>query len=103
MVFAAEIRILQGVFLGTLGVLASGCATIEEGVREGAILAPQQGITHAPDGTSTALVAGVQRVKAGTEVAVRERVSVYRDPTQDSKAALAGSRRCAFVPAWATT
>ena len=31
-------------------------ATIEEGVREGAILAPQQGITHAPDGTATALV-----------------------------------------------
>jgi membrane fusion protein (multidrug efflux system) len=31
-------------------------ATIEEGVREGAIVAPQQGITHAPDGTATALV-----------------------------------------------
>jgi membrane fusion protein (multidrug efflux system) len=33
-------------------------AAIEEGVREGAILAPQQGITHAPDGTATALVVG---------------------------------------------
>jgi membrane fusion protein (multidrug efflux system) len=33
-------------------------ATIEEGVRESAILAPQQGITHAPDGTATALVVG---------------------------------------------
>jgi membrane fusion protein (multidrug efflux system) len=33
-------------------------ATIEEGVREGAILAPQQGITHAPDGTAAALVVG---------------------------------------------
>jgi membrane fusion protein, multidrug efflux system len=33
-------------------------ATIEEGVREGAILAAQQGITHAPDGTATALVVG---------------------------------------------
>ena len=33
-------------------------ATIEEGVREGAILAPQQGVTHAPDGTATALVVG---------------------------------------------
>lgn len=31
-------------------------ATIAEGVREGAILAPQQGITHAPDGTATALI-----------------------------------------------
>ena len=27
-------------------------------MREGAILAPQQGITHAPDGTATALVVG---------------------------------------------
>jgi membrane fusion protein (multidrug efflux system) len=33
-------------------------ATLEEAVREGAILAPQQGITHAPDGTATALVLG---------------------------------------------
>jgi membrane fusion protein (multidrug efflux system) len=33
-------------------------ATIEEGVRDGAILAPQQGITHAPDGSATALVVG---------------------------------------------
>jgi membrane fusion protein, multidrug efflux system len=34
-------------------------ATIEEGVREGAILAPEQGITHTPDGTAGALVVGV--------------------------------------------
>ena len=33
-------------------------AVIEEGVREGAILAPQQGITHAPDGTGTAMIVG---------------------------------------------
>jgi membrane fusion protein (multidrug efflux system) len=33
-------------------------AVIEEGVREGAILAPQQGITHAPDGTATAMIVG---------------------------------------------
>jgi membrane fusion protein, multidrug efflux system len=33
-------------------------ATIEEGVREGAILASQRGITHAPDGSATALVVG---------------------------------------------
>jgi len=33
-------------------------ATIEEGVREGAILAPQQGITHSPDGSATALIVG---------------------------------------------
>jgi membrane fusion protein (multidrug efflux system) len=33
-------------------------AVIEDGVREGAILAPQKGITHAPDGTATALIVG---------------------------------------------
>jgi membrane fusion protein (multidrug efflux system) len=33
-------------------------AVIEQGVREGAILAPQQGITHAPDGTATAMIVG---------------------------------------------
>jgi membrane fusion protein, multidrug efflux system len=33
-------------------------ATVEDGVRENAILAPQQGITHAPDGAATALVVG---------------------------------------------
>jgi len=31
-------------------------ATIEEGVREGAILAPQPGVTHASDGSATALI-----------------------------------------------
>jgi membrane fusion protein (multidrug efflux system) len=31
-------------------------ATIEEGMRANAILAPQQGITHAPDGSASALV-----------------------------------------------
>ena len=33
-------------------------ATIEEAVRTGAILAPQQGISHAPDGTATAFIVG---------------------------------------------
>ena len=33
-------------------------ATIEEGVREAAILAPQEGITHTPDGSASALVVG---------------------------------------------
>jgi membrane fusion protein, multidrug efflux system len=44
-----ESLLLQGMFVR---------ATIEEGVREGAILAPQQGITHSPDGSATALVVG---------------------------------------------
>jgi membrane fusion protein, multidrug efflux system len=86
-------------------------ATIEEGVRDSAILAPQQGITHAPDGTATALVvtsndtvekrtvelsraigdqwlvtrglaagdrlivAGIQNIKPGMQVAVRELIA----------------------------
>jgi membrane fusion protein (multidrug efflux system) len=31
-------------------------ARIDEGMRQGAILAPQQGVTHSPDGTATAFV-----------------------------------------------
>jgi membrane fusion protein, multidrug efflux system len=52
---------LRAIFPNHAGLLLPGMfvrATIEEGVREGAILAPQQGITHAPDGTATALVVG---------------------------------------------
>ena len=52
---------LRALFANPQGLLLPGMfvrATIEEGVREGAILAPQQGITHAPDGTATALVVG---------------------------------------------
>jgi membrane fusion protein, multidrug efflux system len=41
-------------------------ATIEEAVQEGAILAPQEGITHAPDGSATALI-----VDAGGRVEAR--------------------------------
>ena len=52
---------LRAIFPNTADLLLPGMfvrATIEEGVREGAILAPQQGITHAPDGSATALVVG---------------------------------------------
>jgi membrane fusion protein, multidrug efflux system len=52
---------LRAIFPNPQGLLLPGMfvrATIEEGVREGAILAPQQGITHAPDGTATALIVG---------------------------------------------
>ena len=52
---------LRAIFPNSQGLLLPGMfvrATIEEGVREGAILAPQQGITHAPDGTATALIVG---------------------------------------------
>ena len=52
---------LRALFPNPQDVLLPGMfvrATIEEGVREGAILAPQQGITHAPNGSATALVVG---------------------------------------------
>jgi membrane fusion protein, multidrug efflux system len=52
---------LRAIFPNSQGFLLPGMfvrATIEEGVREGAVLAPQNGITHAPDGTATALVVG---------------------------------------------
>jgi membrane fusion protein, multidrug efflux system len=60
---------LRAIFANSQGFLLPGMfvrATIEEGVRESAILAPQQGITHAPDGTATALVVG-----AGSKVEKR--------------------------------
>jgi membrane fusion protein (multidrug efflux system) len=52
---------LRAIFPNPQGLLLPGMfvrATIEEGVREGAILAPQQGITHAPNGTATAITVG---------------------------------------------
>jgi membrane fusion protein, multidrug efflux system len=52
---------LRAIFPNPSDLLLPGMfvrATIEEGVREGAILVPQDGITHAPDGTATALVVG---------------------------------------------
>ena len=50
---------LRSIFPNHAGLLLPGMfvrTTIEEGVREGAIVAPQQGITHDPDGNATALV-----------------------------------------------
>jgi membrane fusion protein, multidrug efflux system len=52
---------LRAIFPNPQGFLLPGMfvrATIEEGVREGAVLAPQQGITHSPDGAASALVVG---------------------------------------------
>ena len=63
---------LRAIFPNPSDLLLPGMfvrATSKEGVREGAILAPQQGITHAPDGTATALVVGAQdRVEKRTVV-----------------------------------
>jgi membrane fusion protein, multidrug efflux system len=119
---------LRAIFPNPQDLLLPGMfvrATIEEGVREGAILAPQQGITHAPDGTATALVvgqgdtvekrsveldralgnewlvtkglaagdrlivAGLQRIKPGMQVAVLPQVAAQQDPTQRSRPMLA--------------
>jgi len=119
---------LRAIFPNSQGLLLPGMfvrATIEEGVREGAILAPQQGITHAPDGTATALVvgadgkvekrsveldraigdewvvikglasgdrlivAGLQRVKPGMEVAARPQATAHEGAAEHSKPALA--------------
>lgn len=105
---------LRAVFPNPQELLLPGMfvrATIEEGVRDSAILAPQQAITHAPDGTATALVvtssgtvekrtvelsravddqwlvtsglaagdrlvvAGMQQIKPGMQVTVREPVA----------------------------
>jgi membrane fusion protein (multidrug efflux system) len=118
---------LRAIFPNFQGLLLPGMfvrATIEEGVREGAILAPQQGITHSPDGEATALVvgangtvekrsvelfralgdhwvvtrglaagdrlivAGVQRVKPGMQVAVQEPAAVEGGTSERSPLAL---------------
>ena len=119
---------LRAIFPNAQGLLLPGMfvrATIEEGVRQGAILAPQQGITHAPDGSATALVvgandtvekrsieldralgdewlvthglaagdrlivSGVQKVKPGMQVAVRQQAAARETVTEPSRSALA--------------
>ena len=119
---------LRAIFPNSQGFLLPGMfvrATIEEGVREGAILAPQQGITHAPDGTASALVvgadgkvekrsieldralgdewvvtkglasgdrlivAGLQRVKPGMEVAAHPQATAHEGAAEHSKPAIA--------------
>lgn len=119
---------LRAIFPNSASLLLPGMfvrATIEEGVREGAILAPQQGITHAPDGSATALivgaedkvekrsveldralgdewvvtkglaagdrliVAGLQKVRPGMEVAVRPQASAHEGTAEHSKPVLA--------------
>jgi membrane fusion protein, multidrug efflux system len=119
---------LRAIFPNPQDLLLPGMfvrATIEEGVREGAIVAPQQGITHAPDGTATALVvgaddkvekrsveldralgdewlvtkgldagdrlivAGLQRVKPGMQVAVRPQVTAHQDSAEAARPELA--------------
>jgi membrane fusion protein (multidrug efflux system) len=119
---------LRAIFPNSQELLLPGMfvrATIEEGVRDGAILAPQQGITHAPNGSATALVVdaydkvekrsveldraigdqwvvtkglaagdrlivgGLQSVKPGVQVAVRQQVAAHDPAPPRSGPALA--------------
>jgi membrane fusion protein, multidrug efflux system len=119
---------LRAIFPNSQELLLPGMfvrATLEEGVREGAILAPQQGITHAPNGSATALVVGaddkvekrsveldraigdqwvvtkglaagdrlivggLQRIKPGVQVAVRQQVAAHDPAAPRSRVALA--------------
>jgi len=72
-------------------------ATIEEGVREGAILAPQQGITHAPDGTATALVVGadgkVEKRSVELDRAIGDEWVVTKGLTVSDRLIVAGRQR----------
>ncbi len=119
---------LRAIFPNSSELLLPGMfvhATIEEGVREGAILASQRGISHAPDGTATALVVGsdgrverrtveldraigdewvvtrgleagdrlivggVQRIKPGMQVTVRDSVPAHSPSSAADNPALA--------------
>jgi membrane fusion protein, multidrug efflux system len=72
-------------------------ATIDEGVREGAILASQQGITHAPDGTATALVVGadntVERRTVELERAIGDQWLISRGLAAGDRLIVAGVQR----------
>ena len=91
---------LRALFPNTQGLLLPGMfvrATIEEGVRESAILAPQQGITHAPDGSATALVVGANDVveKRNVELdrALGDRWVVTRGLAAGERLIVAGKQR----------
>jgi len=72
-------------------------ATIEEGVREGAILASQQGISHTPDGTATALVVGaddtVERRTVELERAIGDEWLVSRGLAAGDRLIVGGLQR----------
>jgi membrane fusion protein (multidrug efflux system) len=91
---------LRAIFPNPQGLLLPGMfvrATIEEGVREGAILAPQQGITHAPDGTATGFTVGANDVveKRSVEVdhAIGDQWVVTRGLAAGDRLIVAGQQR----------
>ena len=88
---------LRAIFPNSQGLLLPGMfvrATIEEGVREGAIVAPQQGITHAPDGTATALIVGADGKVEKRSVELDPRASgISGSSPRDSPPATGSSSR----------
>jgi len=91
---------LRALFPNSQGLLLPGMfvrATIEEGVREAAILAPQQGITHAPDGTATALVVGandtVEKRSVELDRALGDRWVVTRGLAAGERLIVAGKQK----------
>jgi len=91
---------LRALFPNSQGLLLPGMfvrATIEEGVREAAILAPQQGITHAPDGTATALIVGandtVEKRSVELDRALGDRWVVTRGLAAGERLIVAGKQK----------
>jgi membrane fusion protein (multidrug efflux system) len=91
---------LRAIFPNTQGLLLPGMfvrATIEEGVREGAILAPQQGITHASDGTATAIIVGandtVEKRSVELDRALGDQWVVTRGLAAGDRLIVAGQQR----------
>jgi membrane fusion protein (multidrug efflux system) len=91
---------LRAIFPNPQGLLLPGMfvrATIEEGVREDAILAPQQGITHAPDGNATAVVVGandmVEKRSVELDRALGDQWVVTRGLAAGDRLIVAGQQR----------
>ena len=91
---------LRAIFPNSDDLLLPGMfvrATIEEGIRDGAILAPQQGITHAPDGAATALVVGadgkVEKRQVELDRAIADQWVVTRGLAAGDRLIIAGMQK----------
>lgn len=91
---------LRAIFPNPTDLLLPGMfvrATIQEGVRESAILAPQQGITHAPDGTASAFVVGandhVEKRTVELDRAIGDQWIVIRGLKSGDRLIVAGLQR----------
>jgi membrane fusion protein, multidrug efflux system len=91
---------LRAIFPNPSDLLLPGMfvhATIEEAVRTGAILAPQQGVSHAPDGNATAFIVGpderIQKRKVELERAQGDRWVVSSGLTAGERLVISGFQR----------